>query len=158
MRLSLRTRTNLVFALALATLGAIGWVSFENGRLLARNDARVSHTHEVLERSARPNSHLAESVALRRGYLLFGDAKFAEAFSEASRSVSADLDELRRLISDNPEQLHRLGALQPLIQSRLSLLQQSIEAYRADPGNRAAQANYSDQGTGLREQISNQIA
>jgi CHASE3 domain sensor protein len=158
MRLTLRTRTNLVFALALATLGAIGWVSFENGRLLARNDALVSHTHEVLERSARLNSHLTESVALRRGYLLFGDPKFVEAFSEASRSASADLDELRRLTADNPEQQHRLGALQPLIQSRLSLLQQSIEAYRADPGNRAAQAYYTDQGSGLRQQISNQIA
>jgi CHASE3 domain sensor protein len=144
--------------LALASLAAIGWVSFQNGRLLRRNDSWVSHTREVLERSAHLSSHLAESVAARRGYVLTSDPWHVKAFTEASHSALADLEDLRRLTADNPEQQRRIEDLRPLIESRLALLQQSIEAHRADPGDREAQTNFTAQGTDLREKIATQMA
>jgi PAS domain S-box-containing protein len=155
---TLRTRTNIAFALALFSLAAIGWVCFRNVKLLRSNDAWVAHTREVLERSARLDSHLAESVAARRGYVLTSDPQLVQAFSEASRAAITDLEQLRRLTADNPEQQRRVADLRPLIESRLTLLQQSIEAHRADPVDREAQANFTAQGTNLRERISRQIA
>jgi CHASE3 domain sensor protein len=154
---TLRTRTNIAFALALFSLAAIGWVCFRNVKLLRSNDAWVAHTREVLERSARLDSHLAESVAARRGYVLTSDPGQVNAFSKASHSALADLEELRRLTADSPEQQRRLADLRPLIESRLALLQY-IDAHRADPGDREAQANFTTQGTKLREEISLKLA
>jgi len=155
--LTLRTRTSLAFVFVLSTLAAIGWVCLQNVRQLQSNDVWVSHSREVLERSARLDSHLAESVAARRGYVLTSDPRQVTAFSEASHSAVVDLEELRQLTADNREQQRRIEALGPLIETRLALLRQSIEAHRADPNDREAQAEYTARGADVREKISNQI-
>ena len=156
--LSLRIRANIAFAVALSTLAAIGWVCFQNLRVLRRNDAWVSHTREVLVRSARLQSHLSDSVAARRGYVLTGDIRQVKAFSEASAAALNDLDELRNLTADNAEQERHIEGLRPLIESRLALLHESMDAYRADPGDVGAQINYTAQGTETRQKISSQMA
>jgi len=158
MYLTLRTRTNVAFALALFSLAVIGWVCFRNVTLLRINDAWAAQTREVLERSARLDSHLAESVAARRGYMLTSDPQLVQAFTEASHSAITDLEELRRLTADNPEQQRRIAVLRPLVESRIALLRESIEAHRADPNDREAQTNYSARGVNVRERISSEIA
>jgi len=156
--LTLRARTTLAFVFVLSSLAAIGWVCFQNVRQLRGNEIWVSHTREVLERSAHLDAHLAESVAARRGYVLTSDARQIKIFSEASHATAADLEELSRLTAANPDQQRRIEALRPLIATRLTLLQASIEAHRADPNDLGAQLNFTARGADVREKLSNQMA
>ena len=157
-RFSLRARANIAFALALSSLAAIGWVCFENVGVLRRNDAWVAHTREVLERSARLESHLSDSVAARRGYVLTNDPRQVNVYAEASAGALDDVEELRRLTADNARQQRRIEALRPLIESRLALLHESMEAYRANPGDIRTQSEYTTQGMVIREKIASQMA
>jgi len=152
--LSFRTRTNAVFAIALVTLAILGAISHRETARLAQEEKWVSHTREVLEASAVMSSHLSQASAARRGYLLFGTAHEQQRFGDASSETLADLERLRALTSDNAGQQDGLRALEPLIQSRLAILKQSIDLHQSS-ANRddEAQAALSKQGTELGEQI-----
>jgi len=154
--LSFRTKTNIVFAVALLALASIGFVSFRETARLVQGEAWVSHTREVLEKTASMSSHLSDAIAARRGYLLFGNPKQLDLFAEASRATQTDLDDLRRITADNPSQQQRLRALEPLIQTRLAILKQSIELHQSSGSgdDREAQAAMGKQGGQLGEQIS----
>jgi len=153
--LSFRTKTNTVFAVALLGLVIIGFLSFRETARLVDGERWVSHTRQVLETSASMSSHLSEAIAARRGYLLFGTPNQPELFTEASRATQADLDELRRITADNSAQQERLRGLEPLIQSRLATLKQSIELRQShrSKDDAEAQTAMGKQGAELGEQI-----
>lgn len=156
LRLSFRTKTNGMFAVALMALGSVGFLSFRETARLVEGERWVSHSREVLEASASISSHLSDASAARRGYLLFGNPQQPDLFAKASRGAQVDLDKLLAITADNSAQQERLRALEPLIQSRLAILKQSIELrQRSGGGNDSeAQAAMSKQGAELAEQIS----
>jgi CHASE3 domain sensor protein len=154
--LDLRVKTNVAFLLAILTLAAVGWLSVREGDRLVANEQQVSHVREVLEESARMSSDLSDAVAARRGYLLFGNPRLLEVFTESSRATLADLTELRRLTS-NPRAQERLAQLEPAIRTRLTLLQQSIDLHQQKGDDREAQAQFSGRGQQLAEQIASTV-
>jgi len=154
--LSFRAKTNIVIALAILTLAVVGYLSFRETKRLITGEKWVSHSREVLEADASLSLHLSQASASRRGYLLFGDARDAEGMSQASAASRTDLGTLRALTADNPAQQDRLQALAPLVENRLTILQQSVDLHRQSAGgnDRDAQAAMSKQGLDLVEQIS----
>lgn len=154
--LSFRTKTNIVFGVALAALASVGFLSFRETARLVEGETWVSHSREVLQASASLSSHLSDAVAARRGYLLSGNPLEPDHFAKASDAAQADLNTLREITADNPAQQERLRALDPLIESRLATLKQSIELRQrtADKNDGDAQAAMSKRGLELAEQIS----
>lgn len=155
-RLSFRTTTNVVFAMALAALATFGFLSFRETARLVQSERWASQTREVLETSISMSGHLSDAVAARRGFLLFRRPQALEDFSTARKRTLADLSKLQGLTSGNSSQQQLLHVLGPLVHSRLTILGRSIELHQRTRGanDSDAQAAMSQQGLELSGQIS----
>jgi PAS domain S-box-containing protein len=149
----LKGKTNLLFFLAPLALVILFWLPFRESRRLLETEREVGRTHEVLQTSADLREHLAGSVAARRGYLLYGDAKLFDVFAQESHEALESYAALRRLSAENPEQQKRLQELESSLQSRLILLKQSVELHQKGGDDREAQGNLREQGVPLEEEI-----
>gem|GEM_PF-2735609 len=153
----LKGKANLLFALALLALAILFWVPFRESSRLLETEREVGRTREVLQTSADLRKHLSGSVAARRGYLLYGDAKLFDAFAQERREALESYAALRRLSAENPEQQEKLQELEPALQSRLILLKQSVELHQKGGDDREAQGNLREQGAPLEEEIQKDI-
>ncbi len=114
------------FILLLATGVTSLWMSARTNDLLTR----VEHTLQV---RATLND-LAESIANaethQRGFLLTGQSQFLGEYRQAHDRTLAALETIRLLVSDDPEQLVRIETLRPVVERRLEVASQSLEAAR----------------------------
>jgi signal transduction histidine kinase/CheY-like chemotaxis protein/HPt (histidine-containing phosphotransfer) domain-containing protein len=117
----------------------------------ARDDAhRVTHTHEVLDSLGRVLSLTVDAETSQRGYLLTQDSTYLEPYRLAARSSLLELDQLRRLVADNPVQARRAATLATLSTRRISLVDQVVDL-RMSQGFEAAR-NLVARGEGRRLQ------
>lgn len=114
------------FALAVAVLLASAWLSYRNVRRIARNEARVVHSHEVLDTLRRTMTDAVDAETGQRGYLITGEAPYLEPYQVALGSIRTHLDRLRQLTADNPVQKRRLDDLEQKIAARLEALRIGI--------------------------------
>ena len=68
----------------------------------------VEHTDEVISRATEAQKLLIDMETGVRGYLITADRVFLEPYERAATQIQPALDELRRLVSDNPGQGRRL--------------------------------------------------
>lgn len=94
--------------------------------------SRQKHTALVLGTAETFLSNLKDAETGQRGYLLTGDETYLEPYLAVRHQIAGQLAQLRQLTRDNTTQQHRLEALTPLVDDRLTLLQQSIVARRAN--------------------------
>jgi diguanylate cyclase (GGDEF)-like protein len=144
--MDLKTKANIVIAIALTALAAISWLSFRENRHLNEADGWVSHTRDVLETSESLRSHLSDAAIARR-LLLQGDLKQIDTFHASESASLTDFETLRRLTSDNPVQQKRLGQLEPIVKARLALLEKSIAIHEQIAHDESSQSNLTDQLT-----------
>jgi len=95
----------------------------------------VSHTHLVLERLETLRAEVLKAENAQRGFVLTADANFLERFSAARAEILKTVGELRLLTADNDSQWKRLEVIQPLIEKRMQLLEQSIAGAQAEAGS-----------------------
>ena len=153
MTLSLKNKTNVAFFAALLTLGVIGWFSIQGNQSTKENDRLVSHDRDVLEASELLRSHIYDASVARRAYTLWSDPTQIEAFDLASKSALSDFEALRKLTSEDIEQQMSLAQMEPLIESRLSLLKASVELHQKTRDDRAQQDDFNNQSTKLSTQL-----
>jgi CheY-like chemotaxis protein len=90
----------LVFAALLAyLLNVIGW---------------VDHTDRVINNANQAVKLSVDMETGMRGFLLTSDEHFLDPYEVAKPRITAELDGLKALVSDNPQQVDRLGRLQGL--------------------------------------------
>ncbi len=144
---------NLGFGLALAIVIAIGVVSYRGTTELVRADAWVAHTHDVIENLLSLRDSLMTAQTARRGYILSGEERYFKRFSNAVSRVAPKVENLRALTADNARQIQRLDQLDPLLKSRLAILNQSVELRRTQGLDVPAQVQLMDQGGKLQDEI-----
>jgi signal transduction histidine kinase len=137
------------FTLAILALLVSGWLSYSNIRRIARNDAMVVHTHEVLEELRDTFLALAQAESYQRSYLITGDRSYLDPKKAAGSSARVSVARLKELTDDNSSQQARLTRLEPMIESRLGSLETGI-ATRDTQGLEGAQ-RYVQAGRGRRE-------
>ena len=151
--LSLKTKTNIVFFVALFTLGISGWFSIQGNRSTKEKDDSVSQGRDILEASELLRSHIYDAAVARRAYTLWGDSTQSHAFSLASKSALADFETLHKLTAGSTQQQISLAQMEPLIKARLSLLKASVELHQRTRDDLKQQAAFNDQNTMLSEQL-----
>lgn len=109
----------------------------------------VNHTHVVMEKLDALSGNLIDAETGERGYLLTGDESYLAPYNGAASRVHENTKDLRELTSDNPVQQRALDRLEPLIESRVALLQHAIEIRKQ--GGLAAGADFVAEGSGKRE-------
>ncbi len=110
--------TQVAFGTAIVVLVAAAYLLYQNTQGLAASAAWVEHTQEVLLARQGVVTHLSESEATQRGFLLGGDLlpEYAAAKGRANEQVRRLVD----LTSDNPAQVVRTRELADLVRDRLA--------------------------------------
>lgn len=124
----------LSFALVLAMLGGIAFISLRATRAFIRNAEWVTQTRKVMETAERTLRHLMEMEAGRRGFLVTGDENMLAGYTDAQRRVIENFNILKVESSDAPQQGLKLTRLLALIQKSFSLQSDEIEARRTRKG------------------------
>ena len=120
----------LGFGLSVAILLAVGTVSYRGTDVLIENNARVAHTHLVLEDIAQVLSLMKDAETGQRGFVITGYDAFLEPYREALVPLPKTVANLRSLTTDNLRQQRRLDEAEPLIAAKLAELTRSIDQRR----------------------------
>src|SRR5467141_3379432 len=126
----MRTSGLVALALALITLAAIAYFSYQNWQQFHQASANASRAGRVLELSGKILDLLRDAETGQRGFVLTGRDSYLEPYNAALQNISNDMTQLAAL-SRQGNQARRLAALQPLITEKLQELKETIELRRS---------------------------
>src|SRR4029077_6402394 len=96
---------------------------------------------------------LVDAETGQRGFLLTEDESYLEPYREAVKNLDRLTDELKKMTSGDPDQQKRIHTLEPLIESKLGELQNTIDLRRKDGLAAANQVVLGGQGKQLMDNI-----
>lgn len=125
------------FALSWILLVVVGAASYRAIQSLLEANQWVTHTHDVLNSSARILNLVTEAESEQRVYMITGDPRGLESYTGVESHVAAEVSELRRLTSDNPRQQDRIAEVEQSIAQKLASMDNNVTT-RRDSGFEAA--------------------
>jgi PAS domain S-box-containing protein len=158
MKTLLEKMTTGLFGAALLLLGGIGLVFHWSIQRLKADEHWVLHTEHVIRTIDHTFDQLRFVEGGRRGYLLTGKEKYREMSRQSEQQMELSMTQLQQLTVDNPRQQQTLSEMKPLLQQRSHLIGQSFQRFQTNPEDRATQADLTDRGMLLQNQIQSQIA
>ncbi|HCF28636.1 MAG TPA: two-component system sensor histidine kinase/response regulator [Cyanobacteria bacterium UBA11049] len=126
---------SLVFAIA----ASVGVVSYRTITGLSETAQWVEHTYQVLSELDVLLFQINKAEADQRNYLLTENESYTEQYTLAVMAANQKIEQLKRLTRDNPVQQQRLDVVEPLINSRFAVLEETTKL-RKNQGFQAAQA------------------
>jgi signal transduction histidine kinase len=90
----------------------------------------IRHTYEVRATANRVLISTTQAESAQRGFLLTQQESHANLEVEARGAALQGVLRLRELVADNPSQIERLDRLQPLLEERLQLTEQTVRDSR----------------------------
>lgn len=126
------------FVLVLAAVASVGVISYRTTKGLVETASWVEHTYEVLSELDAFRLQMKEAEAEQRNYLITRDESYLEQYQSAVMSAAQNIEKLRKLTQDNSLQQQRLNYIEPLVKSRLDLLEEGIKL-QSRKGFQAAQ-------------------
>jgi diguanylate cyclase (GGDEF)-like protein len=136
--------------LLLALNAAVSYTTL--GRLVAANHL-VADSELSLRLLGELRAGLIDAENGQRGYIISGEERYLEPYTNARPVITAKLDELVRLTSDDSERAARLSSLQPLIEKRLDNLNEGIAARRQQGAVGAISLAQEGQGKTIMDRI-----
>lgn len=153
MKLSLITKINIGFAIALSILIAIGVFSYRHIHKLTENSAWVTHTHLVLTNLEDIFSGINEIESGVRGYLLSGRDPYLEPYHTAIATIELKVKSIIALTADNPNQQRSLDTLVPLIAKKIAVMNEMLELRKNKGFDEALQLFLTDKGKMVMDDI-----
>jgi len=118
----------------------------------------VAHTRTVLDKLDRLVNDLSDAENGRRGYVLSGQARYLGHFSNGVTHAARTLQELRALSSADTNQAAAFDQLEQMIQRRLAIATNSLQARQARGLDLDAQQAFMEQGQVAMEPIRQLVA
>jgi signal transduction histidine kinase len=113
----------------------------------------VTHTYVVLEKLDELHGSIIDAETGTRSYLANPEDSSISAFENGRNQAEGYFKELRSLTADNATQQHALDALAPLMEGRMTELQERMAARREGGPAAALAAIQASSGKGLMSQI-----
>jgi two-component system, cell cycle sensor histidine kinase and response regulator CckA len=88
----------------------------------------VTHTNRVLLALGNMAADLSAAESGERGYLLTGKAEYLEPYLAVRDAIPGRLDELRRLVQDNPRQAASIDSLRQVVPERLAVIKEILDS------------------------------
>jgi methyl-accepting chemotaxis protein len=120
----------LGFGLALAMLVLIGAVSAWSTLKFLDAVALRGHSHQILEALSDVHAVVTNAQRAVRGYVITGEETYLEPFREAPARTREKIEELRKLLADNPAQQARLVSVTGLAERELEQLKKITDLAR----------------------------
>lgn len=128
MKLSLKSNLRLGLGLSLIILILSSSASYISIRNLINSSDLVSHSNEVISSLDNTISTLKDAETGQRGFLLTGNRVFLEPYVGAKDRVNGLFEQIKKETKDNPYQQRKLGELKEVLNSRLTIIDQTIES------------------------------
>jgi signal transduction histidine kinase len=136
-------------AISALVVGATVWLS---AATWSQNDW-VRHTLEVRNQIAQILFLVQSAETGQRGYLLTSSQAYLIPYDRGTAAVGPAIDELGRLVIDNPQQVQSVGRLRELVKAKLDELAAIIEDHKSGHADRAIATVKSDDGLRLMDAI-----
>jgi PAS domain S-box-containing protein len=127
MKSSFEQKVVMAFALALASVVALGVMQYGAAGRLADELRWISHTQEVLRKLAITRNRLSRADAAAQSFVTTRDHRYIATYDEATAEIRSNLATLRTLTADNDRQQQRLDHLEFLVNNGVRALQEEIE-------------------------------
>lgn len=101
----------------IAFMIGLGVIAALNIHEIVQTNQWVTHTSNVLAKSASIVNHAVDMETGMRGYLLAGKETFLEPYHAGEQAAYAAITALRETVSDNPTQVSRLDEVQTVLQA-----------------------------------------
>ncbi|MBB4797451.1 CheY-like chemotaxis protein/CHASE3 domain sensor protein [Brevundimonas bullata] len=143
----------LVLAFFLAT-SAVAWF---NVQVLRANNQQIIHTHQVIVAVDDLLLTVQDAETGQRGYLLTGNPLYLQPYDMAAAAVTRRLEDVARLTRDNPVQQAHLSQVRRHIDAKMSELDATIQARRAEGLQAAVARMNTDRGKAEMDAIRNEV-
>lgn len=124
----------------------IGYLSYVNISNMLNDEAWVTHTQTVMDKTDSLLVTVLDAETGARGYVVTGQDKYLTPYNYALSNWNNRINELKQLTTDNPVQQSNIAKLSPLVNSKLAFLQQYVDLRKTSSLN--ATINFVDQGHG----------
>jgi PAS domain S-box-containing protein len=126
-RLSIESRGSIAVAIPLICLiGTVAAYTLLRQRMIEAQ-LYVNHTNQVLAESQHTIISLLNAETGVRGYYISKQRAFLEPYNLAITTVKPALDNLQKLVQDNPSQIQQVKILTEITDDRMTLLQGAIQ-------------------------------
>ncbi|MET0214140.1 MAG: CHASE3 domain-containing protein, partial [Vicinamibacterales bacterium] len=136
------------FRVAIAVLLICGGLAVMQYTRFADAEARVEHTHDVLDSIERVVTRLVDAETGYRGYLLTRNRMYLEPYAGVDGDIRQVFDRLQTLVADNPSQTARVARLKERSEEKLKEMATVVAL--ADGGDLAAAVTRLSSGSGKR--------
>lgn len=99
-------------------------------RRFLESSQRVAHTYQVIGRLEAIPSNMRAAEMGTRGFVITGQESSLDTFVEGEADLRKVMDDLSRLLMDDPEQMRRLAALRPGLEARIEEMRTVIATRR----------------------------
>jgi PAS domain S-box-containing protein len=117
------------------------------------NQTWVDHSRQVLAEMEQTESLLLDAETGQRGYLLTGESRYLEPYTNAITQIDSHIQSLSRLTADNAREQANVAQLGSLAHQKLDELHETIALARAGHVDQAKAVVLSDRGRLLMGEI-----
>lgn len=146
MKLTLEKQIPLVFVIVIVLLVVIITFAFQSVSSLREVQKLEKHTHEVLLQLDETFILMLNAETSLRGFMLTQDETMLPPYLEAKQNAAQNFTKLRRLADENVAQSKKISELEDLINQRLALFGEVIEARRTTNDIEKVQAQFRGRG------------
>ena len=139
--------------LPLVLIGIPAALAVRAERDLEKSFEWVTHTVSVERAVQSLAASLVDAETGQRGFLLTRREIYLEPYEAGRARVGQRVADLRNLTADNPSQQQRLDELQPLMQERLGLIDETIALAKRGEHDAALEIVNSDRGKNSMDRI-----
>jgi PAS domain S-box-containing protein len=142
----------------LAALAAVSWLSFRNTRELIAANQRLAQAHKLIEDLTALHLLLDDAESSCRGYALSGKLDYLKPYDAALAQLHVTTQVLRYDLGDDSYRLSKFQELEPLIQARLEVMKDLVQARQIGGFDAAVQIVQSDRGKSVTDEIRQKIS
>src|SRR5512135_2855905 len=147
-----------IIAASVVGLAAVSWLSYRNTRELIAANQRLAQAHKLIEDLTALHLLLDDAESSCRGYALSGKDAYLEPYGAALVQLDITTQVLRHDLAHDTNRSRQFQQLEPIIQARLEVLKELVNARRNGGFEAAVGVVQSNRGKRLADQIRQSIS
>ena len=136
--------TGFIVSLAFVMISSIS--SYLSIQKSDEDSAWQSHTYEVINKVQEMQTYLLNAESGLRGYVITEKETYLAPYSQNAPNIVPAINELRKLVNDNPDQVTRCDSLMDYADLKVANMQQVVQASRNNGFEAAKKVVLNDRG------------